>query len=100
MDTLTSVGILSKAIVEKSERPDVVRARSTYQEAERSLRDSESKLSDAQAGLKKDWGADWAWKKLDGECIEKDTGEYVYELCFFDRASQRSTKGHGTTTLG
>lgn len=85
--------------MEDAERPDVSKARSVYQSAEKDLSNAEKKLESEKALLEKDWGSDWAWKKLDGECIDKDVGEYVYELCWFKNARQKS-KGGSSTNMG
>lgn len=100
LEWLANTGVISRKVVEEAERPDVSRARSVYQTAEQDLKNAGKKLENERAALDKDWGADWAWKKLDGECIEKDTGEYTYELCWFKSAKQKSNKGGMTTNMG
>lgn len=99
LDFLANTGVISRKVVEEAERPDVSKARSVYQSAEQALSNAGKKLESERALLEKDWGPDWAWKKLDGECIEKDTGEYVYELCWFKSAKQKS-KGGSSTNMG
>lgn len=56
--------------------------RQSLSSAEAALREAESKLKNAQRDLedlfKPDrFGKDGEWKKLDGLCLEKDTGECV-----------------------
>ena len=56
--------------------------RQSLSNAETALREAEDKLKNAQRDLgdlfKPDrFGKDGEWKKLDGLCLEKDTGEYV-----------------------
>lgn len=61
------------------------------------------------------YGPDAEWKKLDGTCIDKVHGEwvfhlfidksiadfsYTYELCFFGRATQKSNKDSSSNFLG
>jgi len=46
------------------------------------------------------FGAEGEWKKLDGTCLELDTGEYTYEVCMFDQARQKPNKGGTTFNLG
>ncbi|KAJ6567298.1 glucosidase II beta subunit-like-domain-containing protein [Mycena vulgaris] len=46
------------------------------------------------------FGAEGEWKKLDGTCLELNTGEYTYEVCMFDKARQKPNKGGTTFDLG
>jgi len=46
------------------------------------------------------YGREGEWKKLEGTCLEKDTGEYTYEVCLFDEARQKPNKGGTTFSLG
>lgn len=50
--------------------------------------------------MEKDYGPDDVFRALKGKCISSDVGEYVYELCWIDRAMQKSKKGHGNTNMG
>ena len=58
-----------------SDRPELARARSAHASLVEDISNAETKLSDAKKALEKDWGVEWEWKKLDGTCVEKDTGE-------------------------
>lgn len=100
LEWLANTGIISRKVIDESTRPDVTKARSAHQAAEQEVKNLETKLNKEKESLGKDWGGDWAWKKLDGECIDKDLGEYTYELCWFKNAKQKSNKGHGSTNLG
>ncbi|KAF8164847.1 glucosidase II beta subunit-like-domain-containing protein [Crassisporium funariophilum] len=46
------------------------------------------------------FGAEGEWKKLDGTCLEKDTGDYTYEVCMFDEVKQKPNHGGTTFSLG
>jgi protein kinase C substrate 80K-H len=46
------------------------------------------------------FGASGAWKKLAGQCFEKDAGEYTYEVCMFGEAKQKPNRGGQTFSLG
>ncbi|CED84744.1 Protein kinase C substrate, 80 KD protein, heavy chain [Phaffia rhodozyma] len=61
-----------------------------------SLSNTQSTLSDLTAKF----GPQGEWKKLEGTCIEKNLGEYTYELCFFGEAKQKSNKGGSVNSLG
>ena len=39
------------------------------------------------------WGRDGEFKALEGTCIEKPVGEFVYEFCFGGRAMQKPSNG-------
>jgi len=46
------------------------------------------------------YGADGEWKKLHNTCLKKDTGDYVYEVCLFEGASQTPNHGGSSFSLG
>jgi protein kinase C substrate 80K-H len=59
--------------------------RQSLSSAETALREAEDKLKNAQRDLEdifkpEKFGKNGEWKKLDGLCLEKDTGEYVLLL--------------------
>ena len=99
---LTRVGVIAAVPdpASQSDRPELARARAAHSAAADVLAATTEKLENAQAGLDKDWGPNWEWKKLDGQCVEFDQGEYVYEVCFFGEAKQKAKHGGGRTTLG
>ena len=82
LDYMQHFGIIKKLDVTPSdgERADVAKARSLHSASVTELADSRRRLKDEQETLAKDWGQEWEWKKLEGTCIEKNTGEYVVEL--------------------
>ncbi|KAK0702847.1 glucosidase II beta subunit-like protein-domain-containing protein [Apiosordaria backusii] len=57
-------------------------------------------LEEEQRELEKDYGPDDVFRALKGKCISGEAGEYDYELCWFDRTTQKSKKGHGNTNMG
>ncbi|KAJ7667592.1 glucosidase II beta subunit-like-domain-containing protein [Mycena polygramma] len=89
-----------------------LRRRKTRPKARQALNDAEAALN----RVKKDkttaeedldeifnihgFGAEGEWKKLDGTCLELNTGEYTYEVCMFDQARQKPNKGGTTFDLG
>ncbi|WWD22735.1 hypothetical protein CI109_107228 [Kwoniella shandongensis] len=46
------------------------------------------------------YGPQMEWKKLDGTCIDKVSGDYTYELCFFGKATQKSNKDGSSNHMG
>lgn len=65
-----------------SDAAEVSRVRQSLSDVEAALREAEDESKNAQKDLdnlfKPDmFGKDGEWKKLDGLCLEKDTGEYV-----------------------
>jgi len=57
-------------------------------------------LEEQERDLAKDYGQDGIFRALKGKCISTDAGEYTYELCWYDRTTQKSKKGHGNTGMG
>lgn len=99
------------------------RTRQVLSDAEHSLRLTQDELQTAREDLSDlfdptGFGAAGEWKKLDGLCLEKDTGEcvpsairpltwcthlasrYTYEVCLFDEARQKPNKGGSSFSLG
>ncbi|KAG0145571.1 hypothetical protein CROQUDRAFT_93686 [Cronartium quercuum f. sp. fusiforme G11] len=103
VDAMSKVGILSHGASSdgsgESVRPDVAKAKSAHQAAESAVSEAQRKIDESKQSLSKDWGSDWQFKKLDQSCLEYPYGDYVYELCFFGSAYQRSNGG-GKTLLG
>jgi protein kinase C substrate 80K-H len=59
-----------------------------------------SSLSSEEAELGKDFGADDVFRAIKDKCISVEAGEYEYELCWMDKTTQKSKKGHGNTNMG
>ena len=73
--------------------------------------------SDTLERMNTGFGPDAEWKKLDGTCVDKISGEcvdvdadvrcfvlmgisYTYEVCFFGRTTQKSNKDSSSNNLG
>lgn len=85
--------------------PETAKARDAHSKAINALHNTERKVEDETSALEKVFDPQWfgsegEWKKLENMCLAKDTGEYVYEVCLFGAATQRSSKGGGTHSLG
>jgi Chromosome segregation ATPases len=90
-DTSTGSGPESRA---------VTAARDALNAARNEFATKTSTLEEQQRDLEKDYGPDDIFRALKGKCISVDSGEYEYELCWMDRATQKSKKGHGNTNMG
>lgn len=58
--------------------------------------------TEKEEDLKKDYGTDDIFRSLKDKCIELDSGEYTYELCWLSRISQKSKKNgaHANNHMG
>lgn len=93
-------GILAAAGTSDDEPKAVVDARNTLKSAEDELNGSRDKLTQHKEDLEKDYGMDDVFRALKGKCVSKDSGEYTYELCWFERTKQKPKKGGGDTGMG
>ncbi|KAG9103984.1 hypothetical protein FRC06_006423 [Ceratobasidium sp. 370] len=69
-----------------------------FNTAERELKENREALEKLEGGSH--FGKEGEWKKLDGTCLEKDTGEYTYSICLFGSATQKSNRDHSSHSLG
>lgn len=81
------------------------KARQAHNEASSALSSKENELRREEEALSKlfdpAWyGAQGEWRKLDGTCLSKDTGEYTYSVCLFQGATQKSNKDGSSHNLG
>ncbi|KAI0786480.1 glucosidase II beta subunit-like-domain-containing protein [Abortiporus biennis] len=81
------------------------RTKQAYHDAEHSLSLAIQEREKAEQSLSRLFEPTWfgtqgEWKKLEGTCLEKDTGEYTYEVCLFDEARQKPNRGGSTFSLG
>jgi protein kinase C substrate 80K-H len=78
----------------------VKQAREALDAAKNDISSKTATLEEQQRDLEKDYGPDDIFRALKGKCISSDVGEYEYELCWMDRTTQKSKKGHGNTNMG
>jgi protein kinase C substrate 80K-H len=100
---LETLGIARGAV--ESSATESTLARKAYDDAEYSLkltREEKQRAEEEYADLfdVEGFGREGEWKKLEGLCLEKNTGEYTYEVCLFDEARQKPNKGGTTFSLG
>ncbi|KAK9471740.1 glucosidase II beta subunit-like-domain-containing protein [Dipodascopsis tothii] len=77
--------------------PKVAVANAQRDKIDRERNDATRRLDGLQRDLDSYLGADDVFRALKGECVSLESGEYIYEMCFLDKTSQRSKT---TTNLG
>lgn len=93
-------GILADNPKTGSESRLVTAAREAYQSVADDVASKQVELAKQQSDLETDYGADDIFRALKGNCVSTDSGEYEYELCWLDKTTQKSKKGHGNTNMG
>ena len=93
-------GVLAGSQDPNAESPALEAARSALKQAEDDLSGSRRQLTEHKEDLDKDYGIDDIFRALKGRCIEKDSGEYTYELCWLEGTKQKSKKGGAHTGMG
>ncbi|KAK4118902.1 hypothetical protein N657DRAFT_650779 [Parathielavia appendiculata] len=83
-----------------SESRQLTAAREALEAAKGDILSKTRSLEEQQRDLEKDYGPGDIFRALKGKCISSDVGEYEYELCWIDRTTQKSKKGHGNTNMG
>ncbi|KAI4162865.1 MAG: hypothetical protein LQ342_003582 [Letrouitia transgressa] len=83
-----------------SESKAVTDARNALKSAQDSENNFRNELSGHTDDLGKDYGPEDVFRALKGQCVSKDSGEYTYELCWFDKTTQIPKKGGGHTGMG
>ncbi|KAK4149329.1 glucosidase II beta subunit-like protein-domain-containing protein [Chaetomidium leptoderma] len=78
----------------------VTAAREALDAAKNDISSKTSSLEDQQRDLEKHYGPDDIFRALKDKCVSSHVGEYEYELCWMDRTTQKSKKGHGNTSMG
>ncbi|KAJ3127974.1 hypothetical protein HK100_009441 [Physocladia obscura] len=96
----SSFVVLSKSEEDEILSKDAAKARAKLSEIERKKNDVEQKLEALNKKLKLDLGPKNVWDKLIGECFKIDSFEYSYEICLFEKATQKNIGGGGGTDLG
>ncbi|OAA52966.1 glucosidase 2 subunit beta precursor [Cordyceps fumosorosea ARSEF 2679] len=99
-DWLVDNGLLAAKENTGAESQATKEAREAKEDAERDLTRKEQDLESEKSDLAKDYGPSDIFRALKGQCIDIDAGEYTYELCWLDKTSQKSKKGHGNTNMG
>ncbi|OBT62677.1 hypothetical protein VE03_07521 [Pseudogymnoascus sp. 23342-1-I1] len=90
-DTTGPAGTESRAVTE---------ARDAYNNIKSDRESRRSELEDKKNDLTADYGPQDVFRALKGSCVDIDSGEYTYELCWMDKSTQKSKKNGGSTQLG
>lgn len=83
-----------------SESVLVTKAREDYQAVANDISNKANEIGEKQRDLEKDYGPADIFRALKGSCVSKDTGEYIYELCWMEKTTQKPKKGGGNTNMG
>ncbi|KAI0092510.1 endoplasmic reticulum protein [Irpex rosettiformis] len=84
---------------------DASRSRQALDEAERNLATATKEKSKSEESLSRLFNPEWfgregEFKKLDNTCLEKNMGDYTYEVCLFGEAKQKPNNGGSHFSLG
>ena len=93
-------GMLADSNKAGTESVLVKAAREAFESSDRDLKTKTQSLENEQNDLSKDYGPSDIFRALKGKCVSSDAGEYTYELCWLEKTSQKSKKGHGNTNMG
>ncbi|KAK0707620.1 glucosidase II beta subunit-like protein-domain-containing protein [Lasiosphaeris hirsuta] len=93
-------GVLADNPTSSGESRLVAAARELLESVKSDFSSKTATLEDQERDLAKDYGPDDIFRALKGKCVSTDVGEYEYELCWIDRTTQKSKKGHGNTSMG
>ena len=83
-----------------SESASLKDARKTLSDTKSSLSNAQRELENHRSDLAKDYGPDSIFRALKSTCIQKDSGEYTYELCFLGSTKQKPKKGGADQNMG
>jgi len=98
---LVENGLLAQRKAAEGDEPAAVtEARTTLNSAQSDLQNYRNSLDNLSNDLKGDYGTNDVFRPLKGKCISQDFGEYTYEYCFLDRATQISLKDKSRVSLG
>ncbi|WVW81324.1 hypothetical protein I302_103315 [Kwoniella bestiolae CBS 10118] len=106
IEWMIRLGLIGKKKASKTsiaEGPHVAAAREKHRNLSNELNKLNNAITNTENTLEKmdkEYGPQAEWKKLDGVCVDKVSGDYTYELCFFGKATQKSNKDGATNHMG
>ncbi|KAI6247816.1 Glucosidase 2 subunit beta [Erysiphe necator] len=83
-------GFLPSINTDEVETKELTEAREAYESLLNEINLKKTDKDQKQADLLKDYGKDEIFRALEGHCLEKDSGEYTYELCWLKDTKQKS----------
>ncbi|KAL7076119.1 hypothetical protein ACQ4LE_004340 [Meloidogyne hapla] len=75
-------------------------ARKEFEEVESQIGQFQDDIRNSEQFLNQEYGTDYAWAPLKGQCAELTTTQYTYKICLFDRTIQKDRNGHNEVDLG
>lgn len=93
-------GILADASSGSSESKAVTDSRSRLEAIRKDLEQNRNQVKTHREDLENDWGPGDIFRALKGTCVQTDSGEYAYQVCFMQQTTQKPKKGGGDTNMG
>ncbi|TQS34081.1 hypothetical protein Golomagni_05548 [Golovinomyces magnicellulatus] len=93
-------GILPPVNLDEVESKVVTEAREAFETESSELNKKQISIKENRQDLDKEYGTDDVFRALKGRCLEKDSGEYTYELCWLEGTKQKSKKSGSHITMG
>ena len=78
-------------------QPDAEEARKAFNDLEKSVRDKKKEITDLEKLIALNTGNDGEFVELQEKCFSMKQNKYTYEICPFDKASQKESS---STSLG
>jgi protein kinase C substrate 80K-H len=93
-------GILASPRRDGKESDAVAGAKKRLKAAQDEVRKTRRELDQHKTDLEAAYGPDDVFRSLKGQCITKEAGEYVYELCWMEGTTQKPKKSGANTGMG
>jgi protein kinase C substrate 80K-H len=99
-ELLIENGLLARQDNEPGESKAVQDARTRLNSITSELDTRKRDISDKETDLTQDYGPEEIFRALANQCIETESGEYIYELCFMGHTMQKPRNGGQNTNMG
>ncbi|KAK9462926.1 glucosidase II beta subunit-like-domain-containing protein [Lipomyces oligophaga] len=94
---LVQNGLLAERLSSDLESRDVQTAKTELKESKKLVKNVQNKLDKLEKDLYKTfYGQDDVFRALQGECMDVESGDYIYELCFGEKTVQKPKSGSNT----
>lgn len=93
-------GIIAAPKGSDEESKAVKAAKDKVSAVQRDLDSLKREKEDKKKALSKDFGKAGSFRPLQEKCVQKDSGEYTYELCWMGSVNQISKKGGSRNSMG